>query len=389
MLGILRFFSFRFKRQLEVEGERTENKYMKRLFIWLVRLIFYTQQITVPILLIVLLNVFSSPIKVTGWPSDIIYWWGFLIGESTPIFTLLDGFCSLLCIQTAGYLASKWRNKNEAWGIAGLLVSGLLYSGGVWSLYRVFTVEDGDEYGGISVPEASLLGSILTITVIVGLFGIMSEKTTVLESSLLFVYIVHCLYETFPQLSSSSSRVIRELISECADSVRNRIPNLEYETPFNNVVLPISSGLHALVSFCVAIVVTTSPNVILSFAYRIGVFYCSARIIPSIKRHSKRSYQYINEKGKWEKRREVITPNASTDRMLELFAPAIITVIYTHIMMQHSGLISQSFTFLPWDVDVRPRQFWNWINMFFTVVLYGVEMGSGDVVGRRGRRTWI
>lgn len=102
---------------------------------FIVRLMGLFQYVLVPALLIYCLDRWSPP-KALGdaggflrngseilvirhnWVEKLsLGWWSWFLKWSTPMFQLLEGFCTLLVIQTFGHI-SRWlvnRNKSDSW----------------------------------------------------------------------------------------------------------------------------------------------------------------------------------------------------------------------------------------------------------------------------------
>ena len=102
---------------------------------FLVRVVGLFQYIMVPALLIYCLDQWSPPegaengggflrngsesvaMEHTWGERLALGWWSWFLKWSTPMFQLLEGFCTLLVIQTFGQI-SRWlvnRNKSDSW----------------------------------------------------------------------------------------------------------------------------------------------------------------------------------------------------------------------------------------------------------------------------------
>lgn len=140
---------------------------------------------------------------------------------ATPLFTLIEGFSSLLLIQSAGELFS-WliSYKSDSWIIVSLLLSSLINTGAFYFLYRIYTFPFK-----IDLLSASLLGSVLTLTLLISLIGIVSSRGSIIESSLLFGYIVKCIYETFPILSLNATDALTTLFNEATQKFKQTMLN--------------------------------------------------------------------------------------------------------------------------------------------------------------------
>ncbi|CAI5756054.1 unnamed protein product [Candida verbasci] len=251
------------------------TKYFK----W-VSLIYYCQHFFIPSLLTYFLslsqNNFNGGFLINGW--------NFILINSTPFFTILEGFCSLLLIQAIGQTIS-WLTiyKSDSWLIISLIGSGSVITGAFYFLYRIyvfpFTIE---------MIDASLLGSLLTMTIGLSLFGIISGKGSIIESSLLFAYIVRCIYETFPILSEGASQSLANLLTLTTINLKKDLPKIPPSilNPISEVVpfltLNLPQSFKGIWEFLIMSIKNLTLPLILNLAYRIGVFYAATKIIPSL-----------------------------------------------------------------------------------------------------------
>lgn len=242
------------------------------------------QQIIIPSLLILHLNVFSEQ---TGKDHVRDVWltaispWSWFIRNSTPLFTIMEGFCSLIFFQTVGRLF-LWlvRTKGDSWIIGQLLASSCVFSTGMYFLYRIYTFPVV-----VSLASASLIGAVLTATVFVALYGIVSAKGNPIESSLVFAYIVYCLYFTFTDFQStiSASNLLYFFSSSKAD-----VPPLPpffvngWTSLVSNLAGLVPAGFNTVFQFVHGAVSTVTPSVFVSLAYRLGVYFAATRIVPAV-----------------------------------------------------------------------------------------------------------
>lgn len=465
--------------------------------------LYHLQQIIIPSLLILHLSVYSPPpnssasqlasnfasthfggefgqqfqSEATHLWKLIIQVWKWFVENATPLFTTLEGFCTLLVIQVAGRFSS-WlvRTKSDFWVILILLCSSCTISTSLYFLYRIYTFPVA-----ISLLSASLIGVVLTITTIVGLYGIVSGRGNTVESSLLFAYIVYCLYFTFTDFQSSIISASSSFLYFFAPSSRQDIPPLPpviidgYTTLVSTVAELVPTGFKTVFEFLQGAVSTVTPSVFVSLAYRLAVFFAATRIVPvvhDISNSSRRGSMsetdldevFLNEQikvfasdGSIKSAETSETSNALSDDMDESpptsfssattlipssprvrssrphsikvfifsYAPCILIAIYTHLMIQHLTLFASSHqstssinipstttnntsiqtkissSIYSTDQDVNtssisisldppiwtwqsgwtnPRdswQFWGWVNMFWTLFLYTLELIYG------------
>jgi len=346
---------------------------------FLLQILYYSQHLLIPSLLTLFLSVFNNKNINLLKNENLSYYkfvlkpWRYFIINSTPLFTMLEGLCTILAIQSIGQTFHWLKyHKSESWVIISLLSSGGIITTSLYFLYRIysFPIE-------ISLLSASLIGAILTFCSGLGLYGIISKKGSTIESSLLFGYIVRCIYETFPELSNLASNEIGFLISSATNQFKNEI---QYLPIFLNdsitqlvsyLTLNVPNSFQTIIEFLIATSKTITPSILINLAYRIAVFYSATRIIPALKNPA---------------------PSTKSMKLIYLFSPCIIIAVYTHLMMQYSNELDQELCIWGWWYDygllntnnidnideikifVHPWQFWNWINMFSTLSVYAFEV---------------
>ncbi|KAG7194393.1 uncharacterized protein KQ657_004606 [Scheffersomyces spartinae] len=392
------------------------------------------------------------------------------------VFTILEGFCTLLSIQAVGKTIN-WLtiNRSDSWLIVSLIGSGTVTTGAIYFLYRVYLSPFA-----IDMASLSLLGSVLTMTGGIGLYGIVSGKGSIAESSLLFAYIVRCVYETFPALSDRAVELLSSMFQQASTNLKQDIPNFpplpsKVSTVIQQVITFLAANLpHSFKTIGEFLIEATQNITVLpsiSLIYRIGVFYAATKIIPSLYHESSLLYSttssptstppsplstpthirsrqvsrtilnrdggstrsssmhltssnqrtqassstndsesiFLDELNRSKNEDDVlfITPIPSGVRSLSpintrptsyarvsprkrpssllkfvyAYSPCIIIAVYTHLMMQYSGELGKELKiWTPWKsaneftIITHPWQFWNWVNMVTTLVLYTMEL---------------
>lgn len=338
--------------------------------------------------------------------------WKYFLTHLTLVFTISEGFCTLLLIQLVSQ-TMQWLTiyKSDSWLFVSLIGSGATITGALYFLYRIFINPFTLELG-----NALLLGSFLTLTVGLGLYGIVSGKGSMIESSLLFAYIVRCIYETFPILSQDATDTITNLFTQTTMNIRNEI--IKYPNPVLekiSLVIPIlAANIPHLfttiwIYFISAIHKLTLP-LLINLAYRIGVFYAATKIIPSIyhglpylpprtpqarlRQVSSSSLPSLERPDRLQTREPKFpakdaagpaqAPPSAAIRLIYAYSPCIIIAVYTHLMLLYKGELGSELVLWGWwpgaaesnVVIVHPWQFWNWINMATTLFLYMAELAG-------------
>jgi hypothetical protein len=129
--------------------------------------------------------------------------------------------------------------------------------------------------------------------------------------------------------------------------------------------------IHSGYNLIVGAVMTITPSVIISLAYRVFVMYASARIIPAIRESGARA----------------LTQDPTLDDsdeagqflgFLSWFSPSILIAVYTSLLMQHFASTNGDGTGSGdwWNSQGGDAggNFWRWINLACTMALYAIEL---------------
>ncbi|KAI9815005.1 MAG: hypothetical protein M1827_002848 [Pycnora praestabilis] len=367
----------------------------------LVAIVAWTQWIVIPTLMIWCLNRFSvDSDRSDGWvertfsgkraqdlgvrqwifgadgllESVTVGGWDKLLRYSTPVFQLSEGFCSLLVIQAAGQI-TRWlvnRGGSESWMIGLLVMSASIISSSVYFLWRIM------QFPEIGNVDATLIGVTITCAIFLGAWGIGSGRGNPIESSLLFAYIVLCIYQIFTDYQPSSPATAPTPPPQPDFPPFPPIIMASYST-LVYVLSTFPSTLHAAFNFLIAALSTITPSVIISLSYRLFVLYASTRIIPAVRESGARAlYQEAS-----------LEDSDGAGQLLGLlswFSPSILVAVYTSLLMQHFASTSggggdgEWWTSQGGDVG---GTIWRWINVGGTIALYAVELylGKDDMDG--------
>lgn len=223
------------------------------------------------------------------------------------------------------------------------------------------------QFPQISNLDATLIGVTMTTAVFLCGYGIGSGRGNPIESSLLFAYAVLCVYQIFTDYMPSDASTQGE---EQATS-QPEIPPLPpiIMASWSTLMHMLSSlpfALHSSFALLYAAFQTITPSVIISLAYRLLVFYCATRIIPSVR---DLGAQALMQEPDWD---DLETANKVLG-FLSWFSPSILIAVYTSLLLQHFSTSEgpDGWTLRAGDVGGST---WRWINVGTTMVLYGVEL---------------
>ncbi|KAB2570053.1 putative ice2 family protein [Lasiodiplodia theobromae] len=294
--------------------------------------------------------------------------WDRLLRWSTPVFQISEGFCSLLVIQALGQI-SRWlvnRERGDSWMIGLLIVSASVISSSVYFLWRITTFP---EIGNV---DAILIGAAITCAIFLCSWGIGSGRGNPVESSLLFAYVTLCIYQIFTDYQPSEQ-------AQSEPSAQPALPPLPpiimaSYTTLMHALSTLPSTVHSAFSFILAAIMTITPSVLISLAYRVFVMYAAARIIPAVRESGARA----------------LTQDPSLDDddeagrvlgFLSWFSPSILIAVYTSLLMQHFASSSTNgdaagewWTSQGGDAG---GNLWRWINLAATMGLYAIELNLG------------
>lgn len=295
--------------------------------------------------------------------------WDKLLRYSTPLFQLAEGFCSLLVIQAAGqitrWLVNRQERSSDAWMYSLLILSASIISSSLYFLWRITNFPE------ISNIDASLIGVTVTCAVILCAWGIGSGRGNPVESSLLFAYVVLCIYQIFTDYLPSN--VEAEATTPPAQPEFPPLPPIimaSYSTLLH-VLSTLPTAIHSSFTFLYAAFQTITPSVIISLAYRLFVFYAATRIIPAVRESGARALSQ--------------EPSLDDDDgagkilgLLSWFSPSILVAVYTSLLLQHFATMGGDGG-LGWKLQGGSSggNMMRWINVSATMALYALELYLG------------
>lgn len=215
----------------------------------------------------------------------------------------------------------------------------------------------------------------MTSAVFLGAYGIGSGRGNPVESSLLFAYVVLCVYQIFTDYMPSDAAAAAAAAAE-TEAQASEFPPLppiimaSYSTLLYFIgTLPIAV-INAL-ALLYAALQTITPSVIISLTYRIIVFYCATRIIPSVRESGAQALIDEMTDG------DVQDGASKLLGFLSWFSPSILIAVYTSLLLQHftTSVGEDGWTLRGGDVG---GSMWRWLNVVGTMTLYAIELYLGS-----------
>ncbi|KAI4863837.1 ICE2-domain-containing protein [Hypoxylon rubiginosum] len=298
-------------------------------------------------------------VTLGGWDKTLRY--------SSPVFQLAEGFCTLLVIQAAGQI-SRWlvnRGRSDTWVLILLILSASIIASAVYFLWRVAL------FPSISNVDATLIGVTVTSAVFLCAIGIGTGRGNPVESSLLFAYVVLCVYQIFTDYvqSPEAQAAAEQAASQPEFPPLPPIIMASYSTLLHLFSL-LPSAVYSSLSFLYAAFQTIAPSVMTSLIYRLIVFYCATRIIPAIRESGARALM----------QEPSLDDSDEANRLLGFlswFSPSILIAVYTSLLLQHFSTSNseEGWTLRHGDAG---GNVWRWINVAATMGLYAVELYLGN-----------
>ena len=241
--------------------------------------------------------------------SRVPAWWYTFLIYSSPVFSLLEGFSTLLVVQSFAPLsrwlinepaASRKRSASntragaimhrllsfgmepyEAWQMLFLLFSATVYVTAAVALYMCF---DGATEGRSG--SAAAIGASISSTLWISVIAFAVRKANVVETSLMFAYVVFNIY----QLSSSLGIGTDPLA--LVESLRASHAQPGVPLIFAQQTTAVLDYLIDAVEHCIYLLQAANAalptTVIVSLVYRMTVLYSAIRVLP----HLNVSYSY-------------------------------------------------------------------------------------------------
>lgn len=227
------------------------------------------------------------------------------------------------------------------------------------------------QFPEISNVDSALIGVAITCAVFLGAWGIGSGRGNPIESSLLFAYVVLCIYQIFTDYQPSTP-------VDTSSSPTSDFPPLPpiimaSYTTLMHTLSTLPSIIHTTFNIISAAFSAISPSVLISLMYRLFVFYASTRIIPAVRESGARALSQEASLDDSDGAGQVLG-------LLSWFSPTILISVYTSLLMQHFASTSQAMGGNgEWwsNQSGGGGNFWRWVNLACTLGLYTIELWLG------------
>ncbi|KAF9076239.1 hypothetical protein BDP27DRAFT_1285119 [Rhodocollybia butyracea] len=275
-----------------------------------------------PFLLLLCFNVFSS--NVNPWIMTAARLWGNTLSLWGPFFVLLEGLSSLIVAQRLGQLGKRRIEQadTEISQFTLLVASAAAYVTSAWWIVSSYPA------AASSPLSSTFLGVALTALVFLTFIGFVLRKTNIIESSALSLFIA---YNVWLCGADQNQPFFLDTASSYLPLIGNLKPHFE-----------------ALQNF----VTNTLPKpVLITLFYRLTILHVASRILPTIGADSWESETGVDNR--WDDR-----PTSTLTRILLTYRQLLFVTVYSHLLL----------------LDHSSQVWWRWINIFFTLIMWGIEL---------------
>ncbi|GAA5881504.1 hypothetical protein JCM16303_005681 [Sporobolomyces ruberrimus] len=306
---------------------------------------------------------FSSSPLLLSFLSSAPTNWSKILRTLSPIFVILEGLCTLLCIQKVSrFTQSKIetsRRYSDFLRLGVLVASSVVYVGDFWFLF--------ESYG--SVPDtisATLIGVAVTAILFLSGISFSIEKGNVVETSLMLAYAVFQIFHLSARPQMYSGGILKHVLKASGTNGHPPLPPVVLQS-LDALSSAVSQTFGAGVEFVQAASSAIPIHVLVGLLYRVAVLYAATRIVLTLKRQ-KGGYGHDQRKLLDEE------PAARVMTIVLTYSRAGLIAVYTHLLLEEH------------------QSYWAWVNIFTTIFLWGIELriGNGNegvVVGGGGGGT--
>ncbi|WWD06237.1 hypothetical protein V865_004323 [Kwoniella europaea PYCC6329] len=286
----------------------------------------------------------------------------------SPLFTLLEGISTLLVVQVVGRVGKGWADEEEnndenniEWrSLFGLILAALVYCAGLAGIIKAFPLSPENSF------PAFLLGCALTSVLFLSLIGFTLRRTNVLETSLVFVYVVYSAWLSGVEGAMEPRTYGSGWLPSPTSSLRQ--PSSHIPKSLDSISALFNYALHSTFPSFISVSRTLPPHLLLSLIYRVAVLHMAARIVPVIRKSSLGWDDGLSidgngsgeqKEGFWDGRSlGQEPPNMRITTVVLSYRRAILIAVYTHLLLLDGG--SQTW--------------WRWINIALFLAVWSLEL---------------
>ncbi|GAA6059839.1 hypothetical protein JCM10212_003751 [Sporobolomyces blumeae] len=326
------------------------------------------QPFAIPALLLLTLNLYSTdsafhPSSASSAPStspllaslplvesfvvESPRYWASLLRSLSPIFVVLEGLCTLLCIQRVSrFTLARIENSTspDFMRLGILVLAAAVYVGNFWFLF--------ESYGSVSdTISATLIGIAVTSVLFLSGIAFNDQRGNVVETSLMLAYVVFQIFHLSARPQMYSGGILKHVLNAPGSNGHPPLPPVVLQS-LDAISSAVSQTFGAGVEFVQAAASAIPIHVLVGLFYRVAVLYAATRIVLTLKRETG---GYEDTKALSEEE-----PAARVMTIVLAYSRAGLIAVYTHLLLEQN------------------QAFWAWCNIFSTVALWAVELKIGS-----------
>ncbi|BGP50771.1 hypothetical protein JCM10450v2_006697 [Rhodotorula kratochvilovae] len=295
----------------------------------------------------------SSPLyeSLASFASAAPSAWERVLRTSSPVFTILEGLCTLLCIQAVSRFSIARIDNSRSPDLLKMLV--LIIAAGIYVVSAYFLWES---YG--AVPDrisSTLIGVAVTTILFLSGISFSMQKGNVIETALMLAYAVFQIFHLSmnrPQMYTAG--LLKHVFKAPGTNGHPPLPPVVLQS-LDAVTSAVSQTFGAGVEFVMAASSALPFSVIVTLFYRVAVMYAATRVVLALKRRT----------GGYEDNRKLSEeePAARVMTVVLTYSRPLLIAVYTHLL-----LLSES---------EQDQVFWRWVNVFWVAALWALELRLG------------
>ncbi|GAA5843377.1 hypothetical protein JCM9279_002082 [Rhodotorula babjevae] len=276
--------------------------------------------------------------------------WETVLRKSSPVFTILEGLCTLLCIQAVSRFTVARIDDSRSPDLLKMLV--LIVAAGIYVISAYFLWES---YGAVTDRLSSTFIGV-AVTAILFLSGISFslQKGNVIETALMLAYAVFVFFHLSNRPQMYTAGLLKHVFKAPGTNGHPPLPPVVLQS-LDAVTSAVSQTFGAGVEFVMAASSALPFSVIVTLFYRVFVMYAATRVVLALKRRT----------GGYEDNRKLSEeePAARVMTVVLTYSRSLLVGVYTHLL-----LLSES---------QGDQQFWRWVNVFSVIALWSLELRLG------------
>ncbi|KZT57127.1 hypothetical protein CALCODRAFT_483480 [Calocera cornea HHB12733] len=282
-----------------------------------------------PVLLLLSFNL-ATPVDghINHWVELVSWLWGTTLRYSSIIFVVVEGIASLVLVQNWGQEAITLADRGDIVQFGLLVVAAAAYVASATWIYICFSITAS------SPISAVLLGVAITCLIFLTLIGFITRRTNVIESAGVALYLSYNLWLCGAGEGPEGPGRSWGWKEGNLQWTEGYPPLLPHMLPYLNTLLTLLTS-------------TIPKTLLFSLVYRLTVLHRAGKVLMEI------------TAGPWDDDDSTeMRPSRRFAYALMIYRQTIFVIVYSHLLL----------------LDHSSQVWWRWINIFFTLALWAIEL---------------